>query len=50
MTNKIIDIFKVEEFLIDNLKELPLGGGKFKIKANCSLMEFIEKFEKAMEE
>jgi len=49
MTNKRIDIFKVEEFLIDNLKELPMGNGNYKIKAECSLTEFLEKFEKAME-
>ena len=46
MTNKRIDIFKVEEFLIDNLKELPMGNGKWKLKAECSLTEFLEKFEK----
>jgi len=46
MTDKNISLFKVEEFLIDNLKELPMGNGKFKIKAECSLVEFLEKLEK----
>ena len=50
MTDKKISLFKVEEFLIDNLKELPIGYGKFKIKAECSLMEFLEKLEQAMQE
>lgn len=45
MTDKNISIWKVEEFLIDNLKELPMGNGKFKIKAECSLAEFLEKLE-----
>lgn len=46
MTDKNISLFKVEEFLIDNLKELPMGNGKFKLKAECSLVEFLEKLEK----
>lgn len=46
MTDKNISIWKVEEFLIDNLKELPMGNGKFKIKAECSLQEFLDKLEK----
>ena len=45
MTDKNISLWKVEEFLIDNLKELPMGNGKFKIKAECSLDEFLEKLE-----
>lgn len=48
MTDKSISIWKVEEFLIDNLKELPAGNGKFKLKAECSMTEFLEKFEEAM--
>ena len=48
MTDKIINIWKVEEFLINNLKEIPIGNGKFKIKAECSLAEFLEKFENYM--
>jgi hypothetical protein len=48
MTDKNISIWKVEEFLIDNLKELPTGNGKFKLKAECSLEEFLEKFENYM--
>ena len=39
-------IEKAEEFLIDNLKEIPMGNGKFKIKAECSLQEFLDKLEK----
>lgn len=50
MESKNISIFKVEEFLIDNLKEIPIGNGKYKIKAECSLMEFLEKLERAMNE
>lgn len=48
--NENVSIWKVEEFLIEKLKELPLGHGKFKIKCDCSLMEFLEMFEKAMKE
>ena len=50
MTNNNISIWKVEEFLIDNLKEIPIGAGKFKIKAECSLQEFLEKLEKYVKE
>ena len=42
MTDKNISIWKVEEFLIDNLKELPMGNGKFKLKAECSLVNFLK--------
>lgn len=35
---------KAQLFLIDKLKEIPMGGGKMKIKADCSLEEFIEDF------
>ena len=45
MEGKNVSIWKVEEFLIDNLKEVPMGNGKFKLKAECSLQEFLEKFE-----
>lgn len=48
MTDKNVSIWKVEEFLIDNLKELPIGNGKFKIKAECSMQELLEKFENYM--
>lgn len=50
MTDKSISIWKVEKFLIDNLKELPVGDGKYKLKAECSMMEFLEKFEKYIKE
>ena len=50
MTDKNISIWKVEEFLIDNLKEIPIGAGKFKIKAECSLQEFLEKLETYIKE
>lgn len=50
MTEKNVSIWKVEEFLIDNLKELPIGNGKFKIKAECSMKELLEKFENYMKE
>ena len=46
MSDKSISIWKVEEFLNDNLKELPMGNGKFKLKAECSLQEFFDKLEK----
>lgn len=50
MASKKVDIEKIEEFLIDNLKEIPTGFGRYKIKADCSLSEFIDKLEKAMED
>ena len=50
MTDQNISIWKVEEFLIDNLKELPIGNGKFKLKAECSLQEFLEKLETYIKE
>ena len=50
MTDNNISIWKVEEFLIDNLKELPIGNGKFKLKAECSLAEFLEKLENYINE
>ena len=46
MTDKNISMWKVEEFLIDNLKELPMGNGKYKLKTECSLQEFFDKLEK----
>ena len=50
MTDKNISIWKVEEFLIDNLKEIPMGNGKYKLKAECSLQEFFDKLEKYVKE
>ena len=50
MADKNISLWKVEEFLIDNLKELPMGNGKFKLKAECSLEELIEKLENYVKE
>ena len=50
MDDMKVSMWEVEEFLIDNLKELPIGHGKCKIKANCSLEEFIEKFENFIKE
>ena len=35
---------KAALFFIDNLKELPVGNSKYKLKADCSLEEFINKF------
>ena len=46
MTDENISIWKVEEFLLDNLKELPMGNGKCKLKAECSLQEFFDRLEK----
>ena len=43
MTDKNISIWEVEKFLIDNLKEIPMRAGKFKIKAEYYLQEFLEK-------
>ena len=37
-------------FLIDKLKEIPMGGGKMKIKADCSLKDFIEDYENYIKE
>ena len=42
-------IEKAQLFLIDKLKEIPMGDGKMKIKADCSLEGFIEEFRKYME-
>lgn len=50
MTDRSISMWKVEEFLIDNLKEIPMGNGKFKIKAECSLQEFLDRLESYMKE
>lgn len=50
MTDKRISMWKVEEFLIDNLKELHMRNGEVKVKAECSLQEFLEKFENYMKE
>ena len=41
-------IEKAQLFLIDKLKEIPIGNGKMKIKADCSLEGFIEEFKKYM--
>ena len=48
MTDKNISIWKVEEFLLDNLKELPIGNGKYKLEAECTLQEFFDKLERYM--
>lgn len=37
-------IEKAQLFLIDKLKEIPMGNGKMKIKADSSLEDFIEDF------
>ena len=50
MTDKNINIWKVEEFLINNLEEIRTGEDKFKIKAECSLIEFLDKFENYINE
>ena len=50
MIDKNIRLWKVEEFLINNLKEFPMGNGEFRIKAECSLADFLEKFENYMKE
>lgn len=50
MTDRSINMWKVEEFLIDNLKEVPIGNNKYKIKAECSLAEFLEKLETYIKE
>jgi len=42
-------IEKMQLFLIDKLKEIPMCGGKMKIKADCSLEEFIDEIKKYME-
>lgn len=39
---------KAALFFIDNLKELPVGNDKYKLKADCSLEEFINKFNNYM--
>ena len=40
-----ISIWKVVELLLENLKEIPTGDGKFRIEANCSLKELFAKLE-----
>lgn len=45
MTTKEISIWKVEIFLLENLREVPTGDGKFKIEADCSLKELLAKLE-----
>ena len=50
MTDSHVSILKVELFLIDNLKELPVGDGKFMLKAESSMLEFLEKLEKEFRE
>lgn len=45
MTEKNISVLDVELFLIKNLKEHPLGDEKHKLEAECSLTEFLLKFE-----
>lgn len=45
ITDRAVRIEDVELFLIDNLKELPLGNGKYKLKAGCSMQEFLDRFE-----
>lgn len=45
IADQVVRIEDVELFLIGNLKELPLGNGKYKIKADCSLQEFLDRFE-----
>ena len=46
-TDSVIE--RMQLFLIDKLKEIPMGGGKMKIKADCSLEEFIDEIKKYME-
>lgn len=43
-------IEKAQLFLIDKLKEIPIGNDKFKLKAECSLQEFLEKLETYIKE
>lgn len=42
-------IERAQLFLIDKLKDIPMGNGKMKIKAERSLDEFIEDFITYME-
>ena len=37
-------IEKAQLFFIDKLKEIPIGFGYKKLKAECSLKEFIDEF------
>lgn len=45
MDDRSVKIEDVELFLIENLKELPMGNGKYKLKAECSMQEFLDRFE-----
>lgn len=45
ITDQAVRIEDVELFFIGNLKELPVGKGKYKLKAECSMQEFLDRFE-----
>ena len=45
MSEKNINLWKVEIFLCENLKQIPIGDGKFKVEANCSIADFINRLE-----
>jgi len=48
MTENNISIWKIEEFLIDNLKQKPTTNGGFKLEADCSLKDFLKKLEETI--
>ena len=48
MTDKNISIWKVEEFLVSNLKQIPTHCGGFKLEADCSMKDFLEKLEETI--
>ena len=48
MSNREISLWKVEEFLLDNLKQIPIRNGKFKLEAECSFIEFIKRLEESV--
>ena len=47
MTEKNISIWKIEEFLIENLKEYDHNGDR-RLIAYCTMKEFLEKLEETI--
>ena len=47
MTDKNISLWKVEEFLINNLKELNDNGDR-RLIAYCTMKEFLEELEETI--
>ena len=48
MTKENVSMWKVEEFLVSNLKQIPTTNGGFKLEAECSIKDFLEKLEESI--